>query len=283
MTQRLHCADKALDLNTPQVMGVLNVTPDSFSDGGLFLDQEKALQQARLMVQEGASIIDIGGESTRPGATSVSEQEELDRVIPIIELLRRELPTIVSIDTSKAAVMREAVAAGAGLINDVAALRGEGCMAVAAQLNVPVCLMHMQGEPGTMQHQPQYENVVQEVKQFLEQRIAACIAAGMSRDKLLIDPGFGFGKSTQHNLSLVKHLHEFHSLACPILVGFSRKSTIGALLSANDIPRPADQRLFGSLALASIAQWQGASIFRVHDVAATADVLKVGRALLQSP
>ena len=275
MALLLKCADKTLDLSTPQVMGVLNITPDSFSDGGLFLDKEKALAQAMMMAEQGASIIDVGGESTRPGATPVSVQQEMDRVIPVIEALK-SLPAIISIDTSKAAVMAEAVRAGAGLINDVYALQNEGCTETVANLGVPVCLMHMKGEPRTMQQNPEYEDVVDDVKQFLTERIAVCTAAGIAQEQILIDPGFGFGKSVQHNLTLVKRLREFQDLQRPILIGFSRKSTIGVLLNN----KPLAERLYGSLALASLAQWQGASIFRVHDVAATVDTLKVVQAVL---
>lgn len=271
----LKCADKSLDLSTAQVMGILNITPDSFSDGGLFFDREKALQQASLMVEQGASIIDVGGESTRPGATPVSVQQELDRVIPVIELIK-DLPAVVSVDTCKAEVMREAVNAGAALINDVCALKNEACLDTVAQLDVPVCLMHMQGEPRTMQSNPTYVDVVDDVKQYLSDRIRACETAGIKPERILIDPGFGFGKTVQHNLTLVKRLQEFQSLQRPILVGFSRKSTIGAVLG----DRPPAERLYGSLALASLAQWQGASIFRVHDVAATVDVLKMGQAVM---
>lgn len=251
-------------------MGVLNITPDSFSDGGFFIKRETALAQARLMVEQGAAIIDIGGESTRPGAEPVSEQEELDRVIPVIEFLQAEFPVIVSIDTSKAKVMEAAVAAGAGLINDVRALREEGALASAVGLDAAVCLMHMQGEPRTMQAAPVYADVVADVKAFLSERIVECEQAGLSKERLLIDPGFGFGKTPQHNLSLIKHLHELKELHCPILVGVSRKSTIGQLLD-----RPVTDRLAGSLALAVMAVSNGAQVVRAHDVAATVDALKM--------
>jgi dihydropteroate synthase len=277
MINTLDCGGKPLDLGCPQVMGVLNVTPDSFSDGGLFVSVESALAQARRMVAEGAAIIDVGGESTRPGAAAVGAEEELQRVIPVIEGLARELPVIISVDTSKPAVMRAAVAAGAGLINDVRALQEDGALAVAHELAVPVCLMHMKGAPRTMQKNPQYADVVQEVKDFLGQRVAACVAAGLGREHLMIDPGFGFGKSVAHNLALIKHLAVFRELDLPLLVGVSRKSTIGAVLE-----RPVEDRLPGSLALATLACWQGAHIIRAHDVAATRDALTICQAVINS-
>lgn len=267
----LDCAGKILDLTRPHVMGILNVTPDSFSDGGNFFAREVALVRARQMVAEGASIIDVGGESTRPGATPVPLAEELDRVIPVIEVLCRELPVPVSVDTSRPEVMCAAVAAGAGLINDVRALRTEGALEAAVRLGVPVCLMHMQGDPATMQRDPYYEDVVREVKGFLDDRVQACVAAGIARDRLLIDPGFGFGKRTLHNLLLLKHLREFTDLGLPILVGMSRKGMIGRVLD----DAPVDQRLFGSVAVATIAVWQGATIARVHDVRATVDAIRM--------
>ena len=277
MDRVLDCADTALDLSKPQIMGILNVTPDSFSDGGLFIDPKKAVLQAHKLFQEGAAIVDVGGESTRPGATPVSAQEEMDRVIPVIEAIRQELPVIISIDTCKPQVMREAVRAGAGLINDVYALRQPGAVETVAGLKVPVCLMHMQGEPRTMQHNPHYTNVINEVKEFLRQRIAECVNAGIDKKRLIIDPGFGFGKSVQHNLTLVKHLSAFLSLDLPVLVGFSRKSTIGAILD-----KPSDDRMIGSVSLATIACWLGAHIFRVHDVKQTADALKLCNAVMNS-
>lgn len=268
---RLVCAGKVLDLTRTHVMGILNVTPDSFSDGGKFFVRDAALERARQMVAEGASIIDVGGESTRPGAVPVSVAEELDRVVPVIEAIAKELDVPVSVDTSQPEVMRAAVAVGAGLINDVRALRVEGALEAAVELGVPVCLMHMQGEPATMQLNPQYGDVVSEVKEFLRERARECMAAGIPRERLLIDPGFGFGKRTIHNLLLLKHLHEFTELGLPILVGVSRKGMIGRAL--NDAPL--DQRLFGSVAAAVIAAWQGASIVRVHDVRATVDAIRV--------
>ncbi len=261
--------DKTLDLTRPRVMGILNVTPDSFSDGGRFTTVDAAFAQASKMVDEGADILDVGGESTRPGAEPVSEQQELDRVIPVIEAICKSLNVIVSIDTSKPGVMREAVAAGAGMINDVYALRAEQAVDTAAQLQVPVCLMHMQGEPRTMQSAPQYNDLLGEIKAFLQARVDACTAAGITRDQLIVDPGFGFGKTVQHNMRLTGNLAEFAELGLPVLYGASRKSSLGSILD-----KDADQRLFGSLALAALAIERGASIIRVHDVGPTVDVIK---------
>ncbi|HHM05354.1 MAG TPA: dihydropteroate synthase [Gammaproteobacteria bacterium] len=250
-------------------MGVLNVTPDSFSDGGRFVDQSAALAHACRMAQEGAAIIDVGGESTRPGARPVSVQEERDRVVPVIEALHRVLPdVVVSVDTSKPEVMRAAVAAGAAMINDVRALRGEGALAAALELDVPVCLMHMQGEPRVMQTRPHYRDVVDDVACFLSERLQTCVEAGFSPDRLLLDPGFGFGKTVAHNLCLMKHLDRFAALGAPLLIGVSRKSTIGAVLKV-----PVTQRLYGSIALAVWAVAHGAVIVRAHDVAATVQAL----------
>ncbi len=266
----LDCAGIILDLTQPQVMGILNVTPDSFADGGRYATHAAALAQARAMVAEGAAIIDVGGESTRPGAAPVSVQQELDRVIPVIEAVHAELPVVISVDTSKAEVMRAAVAAGAGFINDVRALREPGALEMAAASGVPVCLMHMQGEPRSMQQQPHYDDVVVEVKGFLLERAAACQAAGMSRERIVLDPGFGFGKSAAHNLRLLKQLPIFAEAGYPILVGLSRKSLIGSVLGL-----PVEQRLHPSVALAVLAVWQGARIVRVHDVAATAQAVRM--------
>ncbi|MEX1201260.1 MAG: dihydropteroate synthase [Methylophaga sp.] len=249
-------------------MGIVNVTPDSFSDGGKFFAADQALKQARKLIADGAAIIDIGGESTRPGSTPVDAEEEIRRVVPAIEAISAELAVPISIDTLKADVMRAAVNAGAGLINDVNALRGEGALRAAVELNVPVCLMHMQGTPQTMQKEPHYDNVVQEVKDFLLERIAACEAAGISRSNLILDPGFGFGKKARHNLRLMKHLSDFTEMDLPVLVGVSRKSIIGAMLNIS-----VDERLAGSLALASIAVWQGAKIIRSHDVRETVQAI----------
>ncbi len=272
----IDCATKPLDLTHPQVMGILNVTPDSFSDGGRFIKADEAIAQALRMVEEGAAIIDIGGESTRPGAAEVSLDDELARVIPVIEALAPELSVPISVDTSKAGVMRAAAAAGAGLINDVYALRREGALQAAAATGLPVCLMHMQGEPRGMQANPQYEDVVAEVKGFLAERLAACEAAGIAREQVLLDPGFGFGKSLEHNLSLLKHLAELDG--APLLVGISRKSMIGLILDG----APVDERLHGSVAAALLAAQAGARILRVHDVKPTADALRVWSAVVSA-
>lgn len=278
---KLNCKGKILDLGQPKVMGILNITPDSFSDGGDFLSPQAALERAKQMVEEGAAIIDVGGESTRPGAPAISVQEELDRIVPVIEALSAELPVPISIDTSKPEVMRAAVAAGAGMINDVRALRLTGALEAAADINrrlsVPICLMHMQGEPGTMQQQPDYSDVVQEVSAFLAERVQACVRHGIPRERLVVDPGFGFGKRLEHNLSLLKRLDELGKLGLPLMVGLSRKSMIGAVLD-----RPVTQRLYGSLAAAVLAVARGAVLVRVHDVRATVEALKLYNAVLQS-
>ena len=271
MNERLDCAGRLLDLSKPQVMGILNTTPDSFSDGGVFFPRDAAIARARDMFEAGAVIIDVGGESTRPGAQPVSLQEELDRVIPVIEAVHAELPVILSVDTRKPAVMSEAVRAGAGMINDVSALQQEGAVAVAAACDVPVCLMHMQGEPRTMQEQPHYDDVVEEVISFLNQRIDSCLKAGVRREHLLVDPGFGFGKTLRHNLQLLNRLPEIAALGFPVVVGISRKSMLGKVLDE----RPVQERLYGSIAAATVAAWLGASIVRVHDVGPTADALKI--------
>jgi dihydropteroate synthase len=264
-------------LAPPQVMGILNVTPDSFSDGGRFLALDAALQQAQRLIAEGANIIDIGGESTRPAAQPVSVAEELDRIMPVLEKIRQEWPILISVDTSKAEVMREAIAAGADIINDIRALRNDGSLAVvAAATKVRICLMHMQGEPRTMQYNPCYHNVVNEVKTFLLERVQACLAAGISPNRLWLDPGFGFGKTGEHNLLLLKHLSTLTQLGYPLVVGVSRKSFLGQLLN-----KPVTERLYGSLAVAVLAINQGAQIIRTHDVAATVDALKVTHAVLQ--
>ncbi len=273
----IDCGGRPLDLTRIQVMGILNITPDSFSDGGVFLEPERAVAHGRAMVAAGAGIIDVGGESTRPGATAVSEDEELDRVIPVVEALSAALEVPVSVDTSKPGVMRAAVAAGAGLINDVYALREPGAVEAAAELEVPVCLMHMRGEPRTMQVNPEYEDVVGEVRAFLKERIAVCEAAGIHRQRLLVDPGFGFGKSPEHNLALLRRLEAFTALGVPVLAGLSRKSLIGHVLG-----RPVDERLAGSIALAVLAATRGARILRVHDVAETVDAVRMVEAVLGS-
>jgi dihydropteroate synthase len=265
-------------LAPPQVMGILNVTPDSFADGGQFLSLNAALQRAQRLIAEGADIIDIGGESTRPLAPPVSVTAELDRVMPVLEKIRQEWPVLISVDTSKAEVMREAIAAGADIINDVKALRNEGSLAaVAAADKVRICLMHMQGEPRTMQQNPHYDDVVHDVKAFLLERVQACLAAGISPNRLWLDPGFGFGKTVTHNLLLLKHLSALTQLGYPIVVGVSRKSLLGQLLN-----KPVTERLYGGLALAVLAVSQGAQIIRTHDVAATVDALKVTHAVLQA-
>ncbi|MDG4595127.1 MAG: dihydropteroate synthase [Candidatus Contendobacter sp.] len=267
---RLDCAGKALDLSRPAVMGVLNVTPDSFSDGGRYLQWDAALRRAETMVEEGAALIDVGGESTRPGAPPVLVQEELDRVLPVVERLARELPVPISVDTSKPEIIREATRAGAGLLNDVRALRLPGALEAAAASGLPVCLMHLRGEPATMQQEPVYADVVAEVHAFLAERIRVCESVGISRERILVDPGFGFGKTLDHNLLLLRHLNRFTDLAAGVLVGISRKSMIGALLNA-----PIGERLSGSLAAAVIAFWQGASVIRTHDVRETVQALRV--------
>ena len=273
----LQCGDQRLDLSSPVVMGVLNVTPDSFSDGGRYTERDAALHQAERMLAEGASIIDVGGESTRPGAAPVTEQQELERVVPIVQALRSELGALVSVDTSTAAVMCESAAVGAGLINDVRALRRPGALEAAAATGLPVCLMHMQGEPGNMQDNPQYDDVVVDVMQFLQARMAACEAAGIARDKLLVDPGFGFAKTDAHNLRLLKDLAEFNVLGVPLLAGLSRKSMFGRLLDL-----PVAERLSVSVVAAVLSVQQGAKIVRVHDVKETADALTFVRFLQAS-
>ena len=263
-----------IDLSQPQVMGILNVTPDSFSDGGKHTNVSQALDHALRMIEEGATFIDIGGESTRPGAPDVSLQEELDRTIPVIEAVAKNTACVISIDTSKADVMREAVNAGAGLINDVRALQEPGALQVAAEAQVPVCLMHMQGQPRTMQQSPEYDDVVNDVGQFLLARTKVCEEAGIAKDKILFDPGYGFGKSLEHNYTLVKHLPSLMKLGYPVLVGMSRKSMIGNLLN-----RKVDERLAGSISLATIVAQMGAHIIRVHDVKETADAVNIVKML----
>jgi len=271
MNTSLDCGGLLLDLTHTRVMGVLNVTPDSFFDGGRFVAVEAAVAQGMAMAAEGAAIIDVGGESTRPGAASVSAQQEIDRVVPVIEGLRAAGLTVpVSVDTSKAEVMAAAVAAGAGVINDVRALSEPGVLEAAAATGVPVCLMHMRGEPRTMQSAPRYDDVVEDVYASLHGRVEACVAAGIGRERLLVDPGIGFGKTLEHNLQLLRHLNRFRELRLPLLVGLSRKSMIGAILG-NDV----HDRLYGSLAGAVVAAWQGAAIVRAHDVRATVEALRV--------
>lgn len=251
-------------------MGILNVTPDSFSDGGKFNSLDNALQQAERMVQAGVSIIDIGGESTRPGAPDVSLEEELARVVPAIKAIRAKFDVWISIDTSKAEVMRQAVEAGADLINDVRALQEPGALQVAADANVPICLMHMKGQPRTMQANPSYDDVLQDVEAFLQERVEACEAVGISKEQLILDPGFGFGKTIQHNYHLLAHLEKFHSLGLPVLAGMSRKSMIFKLLDKV----PADC-MVASVTCATIAAMKGAQIIRVHDVEETLEAMKI--------
>mgnify|MGYP006363111127 FL=1 len=267
---RLPCGNRVLDLAHPQVMGILNVTPDSFSDGGRFRQRDEALRHAAAMVAAGASLIDVGGESTRPGALQVSADEELQRVAPVVEAIAAELDVIISVDTSCPQVMRESARLGAGLINDVRSLRREGALQAAVESGLPVCLMHMQGEPETMQKNPHYDDLLAEVQAFFAERMAACAAAGITAERIILDPGFGFAKNLQHNLSLFKHMQVLHGFARPLLVGVSRKSMIGQALG-----REVDQRLAGGLALAALAVAKGASILRVHDVAETVDVVRM--------
>ncbi|MDO6704754.1 dihydropteroate synthase [Photobacterium sp. 1_MG-2023] len=272
----LKSKEKALDLSYPHTMGILNFTPDSFSDGGQFNHLDNALRHVEAMLAVGTSIIDVGGESTRPGAADVSVEEELARVVPVIEAIRSRFDCWISVDSSKAAVMTESVNAGADLINDIRALREPGAMAAAAQAGVPICLMHMQGQPRTMQHEPHYEDLLKDVNTFLTERIQACEAAGINRDQLILDPGYGFGKTLTHNYQLLAHLDKFHQFGLPLLVGMSRKSMICKLLNKS----PAEA-LAGSLACASIAAMKGAQIIRVHDTQETQDVLAVCRKTLE--
>lgn len=271
----LHCAKFKLDLTHPNVMGILNVTPDSFSDGGQFAQIDQALQHADQLVAEGADIVDIGGESTRPNAQPVDLQEELDRVIPVIEALSTRIAVPISIDTYKPAVMQAAIAAGASLVNDVNALRAPGALAVVAGSDVGLCLMHMQGNPQTMQEDPQYADVVADVSAFLSQRVLACLDQGVDKARIMVDPGFGFGKTREHNIALLQSLDKLLGLDLPILVGLSRKSVLGKV-TGNAV----DSRLYASVAAAVIAAMKGANILRVHDVAATVEALKVTSAVM---
>ena len=269
----LRCKDRTLDLSRPVVMGVLNVTPDSFSDGGRFFSVGAALEQGLRLAEEGAALIDVGGESTRPGSEPVDVAEELRRVIPVIERLRAASTAVISVDTSKPEVMQAASAAGAGMINDVRALREPGALRAAAASGCAVCLMHMQGEPRTMQRAPSYVDVVGEVRAFLAGRVAESIAGGLDPERLAVDPGFGFGKTLEHNLTLLRRLGELSADGRPVLVGLSRKSMVGAITG-----QAAGERLFGSVTLAVIAALNGARIIRAHDVAATVEALKVAAA-----
>jgi len=276
---QLDCAGRLLKLDAPRVMGIVNATPDSFADGGEHATVEAAIAHGLKLAEEGADILDIGGESTRPGAGDVSIEEELGRVIPVIGALSRQVSIPISIDTSKPEVMRAAVAAGAGMINDVYGLRREGALDAAAGLGVPVVLMHMQGEPRTMQANPQYDDVVAEVHRFLAERIFAAEMAGIAKKNVVVDPGFGFGKDTRHNLQLLAQLRRFTEFGVPVLAGLSRKKTIGQL-TGRDQPR---ERVFGSVAAHLVAAQNGAAILRVHDVAATVDALKVWNAVAAVP
>ncbi|WP_413043152.1 dihydropteroate synthase [Pseudomonas sp. YJ42] len=267
---RLSCGSRVLDLSRPHVMGILNVTPDSFSDGGQHNGVDAALRHAEAMAAAGASLIDIGGESTRPGARVVSPLEELERVAPVVEAIARELDVIISVDTSTPAVIRESARLGAGLINDVRSLSRDGALDAVADSGLPVCLMHMRGEPADMQNDPRYEDVTAEVLRFLRERMDICVAAGVPVERIVLDPGFGFAKTLSHNLSLFKHMEQLHALGRPLLVGVSRKSMIGQALG-----RDVEHRLHGSLALAALAVAKGARILRVHDVAETVDVVRM--------
>ncbi len=264
-------------MTTPQVMGILNITPDSFSDGGVFFSLDSARRQAERMVNEGATIIDIGGESTRPGARPVSAEEELERVIPVVEALHQDFDVALSIDTSKAIVMKEAVAAGAGMINDVRALRAPGALDAAAATGALVCLMHMRGEPRSMQKDVHYADVTAEVLGFLRQRIQACSEIGISKNRILIDPGFGFGKDLVHNLQLFRDLPRFVSLGFPVLIGVSRKAMIGAMLG-----HEVGSRVYGSVALATLAVERGVTVIRAHDVGATVDAVRTCQAIIET-
>lgn len=275
----LDCGGRSLRLDRPRVMGIVNVTPDSFSDGGAHFDAGAAIAHGLALAAEGADILDVGGESTRPGAQAVSVEEELRRTIPVVEALSRQLAIPVGIDTSKPEVMRAAVAAGAGMINDVFALRREGALDAAAALGVPVVLMHMQGEPRGMQANPEYDDVVGEVHRFLAERVFAAEMAGIPRKRIVVDPGFGFGKTREHNLQLLAQLQRFTELGVPVLAGLSRKRTIGELTGRDD-PRA---RVHGSVAAHLVAAQRGAMLLRVHDVAATVDALKVWEAVAAVP
>jgi dihydropteroate synthase len=273
-TPTLDCGGRKLALDQPRIMGVINVTPDSFSDGGAFLDADAAVAHGVTLADEGADVLDVGGESTRPGAADVSIDEEIRRVVPVIERLAKQVAIPIAIDTSRPEVMRAAVVAGAGMINDVRALRGDGAMDTAADLGVPVCLVHMQGDPRSMQDDPQYDDVVADVHRFLTERLFACQMGGLDKKRLLVDPGFGFGKTAEHNLALLRALDRFAGLGCPLLVGLSRKTTLGVITG-----RPVGERLVASVVAALIAAQRGAAIVRVHDVAATRDALLVWQAV----
>ncbi|MEZ2794750.1 dihydropteroate synthase [Proteus terrae] len=266
-----------LNLSTPQVMGILNVTPDSFSDGGTHNSLNDAVNHAAKLIAEGASIIDIGGESTRPGASDVSIDEELQRVVPVVEAIRQRFDVWISVDTSKAQVITESANAGASIINDIRSLQEPGALEAAAKTGLPVCIMHMQGDPKTMQQSPHYENVLMDVDRFLQENIQRCVDAGIEKNQIILDPGFGFGKNLAHNYQLLAHLSELHHFGLPILAGMSRKSMVGQLLNV-----PPQERVAGSVACAVIAAMQGAQIIRVHDVKETVDAMKVVQATLSA-
>jgi dihydropteroate synthase len=274
---KLIARDSTLDLCVPHVMGILNVTPDSFSDGGRYNRPDAALIHAHDMISAGATLLDIGGESTRPGAVEVSEDEELSRVVPVVEAIAKRFDVWISVDTSKAAVIREVARVGAHLINDIRSLHEPGALEAAAESGLPVCLMHMQGDPKSMQKAPHYHDVIAEVDDYLAGEIARCVAAGIARDKLLLDPGFGFGKNLQHNYRLLAQLSHFHHFALPLLVGMSRKSMIGQILNV-----PPQQRVTGSVTCAVIAAMQGAQIIRVHDVKETVEAMRIVTATLSA-
>ncbi len=274
---QLEVNQRTLNLDTPQVMGILNVTPDSFSDGGRYTRLDAALTHAQEMIDAGATLIDIGGESTRPGAVPVSAEQEAERVLPVVEALAQRFEVFISVDTSRALVMRECAAAGAQLINDIRSLREAGAMAAARDSGLPVCLMHMQGEPHTMQLAPHYEDVLADVEGFFVRRIAECAAAGIEKSRLILDPGFGFGKNLAHNYRLLARLADFHRFGLPILVGMSRKSMVGQLTQD-----PPGQRIIGSVACGVIAAMQGAHIIRVHDVKETIEAMRIVTATLSA-
>jgi len=274
---QLTARESILNLTFPQVMGILNVTPDSFSDGGRHNSLDLALRHAEAMINAGATLLDIGGESTRPGAAEVSEDEELARVVPVVEAIARRFDVWISVDTSKAIVIREAARAGMHLINDIRSLQEPGALQAAAETGLPVCLMHMQGQPKTMQHSPKYEDVVAEVAEYFVEQIARCENAGIPKSKLLLDPGFGFGKNLNHNYQLLARLAELHHFGLPLLVGMSRKSMVGQLLHVSP-----EQRVTGSVACAVIAAMQGAQIVRVHDVKETVEAMRVVEATLSA-
>ncbi|QHB17117.1 dihydropteroate synthase [Mannheimia pernigra] len=269
--------DRLLDLTKPHIMGILNFTPDSFSDSGQFFSLDKALFHVEKMLNEGATIIDVGGESTRPNAAIVTLEEELERVVPVVEAIHNRFDCLISVDSSKAEVFKQAAKVGMDMINDVRALTEQNALETVAELGLPVCLMHMQGNPQNMQQNPEYDDVLEEVADFLNQRIFECVTAGIPKEHIILDPGFGFGKTVKHNYQLLKHLKAFADSGFPVLAGLSRKSMIGAVLD-----KPVEQRLAGSIAAALIAVQHGAKILRVHDVAETADMLKIWQATVES-